>query len=116
MPGNRGDVVPWGEEPGECDLSGCRPGPLRDGFDFVDDPQVLVEVTLDEAGVGPAKIFGVLLARRGNVDLATEIALASVAQVAAFLIPVVALISWAIDPLASASGRLSCSRSEVRRC
>jgi Ca2+:H+ antiporter len=33
------------------------------------------------------------------VELATEIALASSAQVAAFLIPVVALVSWAIHPL-----------------
>ena len=42
----------------------------------------------------------VLLAARGEVALATEIALASSAQVAGFLIPVVVLVSWSIDPLA----------------
>jgi Ca2+:H+ antiporter len=42
----------------------------------------------------------VLLARRGQVRLATEIGLASASQVAAFLIPVVAILSWTIDPLA----------------
>ncbi len=44
----------------------------------------------------------VLLAARGQIKLATEIALALSAQVAGFLIPVVALLSWAIDPLAFA--------------
>ncbi len=44
----------------------------------------------------------VVLAARGQIKLATEIALASSAQVAGFLIPVVALLSWAIDPLALA--------------
>ncbi len=42
----------------------------------------------------------VLLAARGEVALATEIALASSAQVAGFLIPVVVLVSWSLDPLA----------------
>jgi Ca2+:H+ antiporter len=43
----------------------------------------------------------VLLARRGRVKLATEIPLASSAQIAGVLIPAVALISWAFDkPLA----------------
>jgi Ca2+:H+ antiporter len=42
----------------------------------------------------------VLLARRGRVKLAVEISLASSAQIAGFLIPVVALISWGFDPLA----------------
>jgi Ca2+:H+ antiporter len=42
----------------------------------------------------------VLLARRGQLRLATEIALASSAQVAGLLIPAVALLSWAIDPMA----------------
>jgi Ca2+:H+ antiporter len=52
--------------------------------------------------VGNASEHGsaVLVAARGNTQLATEIALASSAQVAAFLIPVVALLSWAIEPLA----------------
>jgi Ca2+:H+ antiporter len=44
----------------------------------------------------------VLLARRGQIRLATEIALASSAQVAGFLIPVIVLLSWALHPLALA--------------
>ena len=36
----------------------------------------------------------------GKIALAAEIALASAAQVAVFLVPAVALISWLIDPLA----------------
>ncbi len=52
--------------------------------------------------VGNATEHGsaVLVAARGHTQLATEIALASSAQVAAFLIPAVALLSWAIDPMA----------------
>jgi Ca2+:H+ antiporter len=42
----------------------------------------------------------VLVAARGNTTLATEIPLASSAQVAGFLIPVVVLLSWTIHPLA----------------
>jgi Ca2+:H+ antiporter len=52
--------------------------------------------------VGNATEHGsaVLLAARGELRLAAEIALASAAQVAGLLIPAVALLSWAIDPLA----------------
>jgi Ca2+:H+ antiporter len=52
--------------------------------------------------VGNAAEHGgaVVVARRGKVMLAAEIALASAAQVAVFLIPAVALLSWAIEPLA----------------
>jgi len=52
--------------------------------------------------VGNAAEHGgaVVVAARGKVKLATEIALASSAQVAVFLIPAVALLSWLIDPLA----------------
>jgi Ca2+:H+ antiporter len=52
--------------------------------------------------VGNAAEHGgaVVVAHRGKVDLAAEIALSSGAQVAVFLIPAVALISWAIEPLA----------------
>ena len=52
--------------------------------------------------VGNAAEHGgaVVIARRGNVRLAAEIALASSAQVAVFLIPAVALLAWAIEPLA----------------
>jgi Ca2+:H+ antiporter len=42
----------------------------------------------------------VLIARRGELRLAAEIGLASASQVAGFLIPAVAIFSWAIDPLA----------------
>jgi Ca2+:H+ antiporter len=54
--------------------------------------------------VGNAAEHGgaVVVAYRGNIKLAAEIALASSAQVAVFLIPAVALLSWAIDPLALA--------------
>ena len=52
--------------------------------------------------VGNAAEHGgaVLVAHRGKVELAAEIALSSSAQVAVFLIPAVALLSWLIDPLA----------------
>ena len=52
--------------------------------------------------VGNAAEHGgaVVVAYRGNIRLAAEIALASSAQVAVFLIPAVALISWLIEPLA----------------
>jgi Ca2+:H+ antiporter len=51
--------------------------------------------------VGNATEHGsaVLLARRGRVKLAVEIPLASSAQIAGLLIPLVALISWGFDPL-----------------
>ncbi len=51
--------------------------------------------------VGNAAEHGgaVVVAHRGNIKLAAEIALASAAQVAVFLIPLVALLSWPIDPL-----------------
>jgi Ca2+:H+ antiporter len=52
--------------------------------------------------VGNAAEHGgaVVVAYRGKIKLAAEIALASAAQVAVFLIPAVALVSWVIDPLA----------------
>jgi Ca2+:H+ antiporter len=52
--------------------------------------------------VGNAAEHGgaVVVARRGRVKLATEIALSSSAQVAVFLIPAVAILAWAIKPLA----------------
>jgi Ca2+:H+ antiporter len=52
--------------------------------------------------VGNATEHGsaVLLGRRGKIRLATEISLASSAQVAGLLIPLVALVSWTIEPLA----------------
>jgi Ca2+:H+ antiporter len=42
----------------------------------------------------------VLLARRGRVKLAVEIPLASSAQIAGLLVPLIALISWGFEPLA----------------
>ncbi len=52
--------------------------------------------------VGNAAEHGgaVIVAYRGKIRLAAEIALASAAQVAVFLIPAVVLVSWLIDPLA----------------
>jgi Ca2+:H+ antiporter len=54
--------------------------------------------------VGNAAEHGgaVIVSRRGQVELATEIAVSSSAQVAVFLIPAVAVISWAISPLSFA--------------
>jgi Ca2+:H+ antiporter len=51
--------------------------------------------------VGNAAEHGgaVIVARRGHVKLATEIAVSSGAQVAVFVIPAVAVLSWAIQPL-----------------
>jgi Ca2+:H+ antiporter len=51
--------------------------------------------------VGNAAEHGgaVVVARRGRVKLATEIALSSSAQVAVFLIPAVAILSWTLKPL-----------------
>jgi Ca2+:H+ antiporter len=57
---------------------------------------VIVAIVGNAAEHGSA----VLLARRGSVRLATEISLASSAQVAGLLIPLVVLASWAIEPLA----------------
>ncbi len=52
--------------------------------------------------VGNAAEHGgaIVVAHRGNIKLAAEIALSSSAQVAVFLIPAVALLSWLIEPLA----------------
>jgi Ca2+:H+ antiporter len=52
--------------------------------------------------VGNAAEHGgaVVVAYRGNIKLAAEIALASSAQVAVFLVPAVALLAWLIEPLA----------------
>jgi Ca2+:H+ antiporter len=58
--------------------------------------------TVIVAIVGNAAEHGgaVVVAYRGRLKLAAEIALASSAQVAVFLIPAVALLSWALNPLA----------------
>jgi Ca2+:H+ antiporter len=52
--------------------------------------------------VGNAAEHGgaVLVAHRGKIALAAEIALSSAAQVAVFLVPAVVVLSWIIEPLA----------------
>jgi Ca2+:H+ antiporter len=52
--------------------------------------------------VGNAAEHGgaIVVAFRGKIALAAEIALSSAAQVAVFLIPAVALLSWLLEPLA----------------
>jgi Ca2+:H+ antiporter len=52
--------------------------------------------------VGNAAEHGgaVIVAHRGKIGLAAEIALSSASQVAVFLVPAVTLIAWLIDPLA----------------
>src|SRR5262249_34114424 len=57
---------------------------------------VIVAVVGNAAEPGGA----VLVALRGKIPLAAEIATSSAAQVAVFLVPAVAIISWAIKPLA----------------
>ncbi|MGH3079366.1 MAG: calcium/proton exchanger [Gaiellaceae bacterium] len=74
-----------------------------------------LEVFADQAGlseffvaavivaiVGNAAEHGgaIIVAYRGKIALAGEIALSSAAQVAVFLIPAVALLSWLLDPIA----------------
>ena len=56
---------------------------------------VIVAIVGNAAEHGSA----VQVARHGQIQLATEISLASSAQVASLLIPLVALLSWAFDPL-----------------
>ena len=56
---------------------------------------VIVAIVGNAAEHGSA----VLVARHGQIELATEISLASSAQVASLLIPLVALLAWALDPL-----------------
>ena len=57
--------------------------------------------------VGNAAEHGgaILVARRGKIALAAEIALSSAAQVAVFLIPAVALLSWLVRPAVALSFR-----------
>ena len=57
---------------------------------------VIVAIVGNAAELGSA----VIVAYRGKIKLAAEIALSSAAQVAVFLIPAVTLLSWLIDPLA----------------
>ena len=72
--------------------------------DFADDLELseFFVAAVIVAIVGNAAEHGgaVVVAYRGRIMLAGEIALASSAQVAVFLIPAVALLSWLLDPLA----------------
>jgi Ca2+:H+ antiporter len=76
-------------------------GTLRAFADTAHLSEFFVAVVI-VAIVGNATEHGsaVLLARRGRVKLAVEIPLASSAQIAGLLIPLVALISWAFEPIA----------------
>jgi Ca2+:H+ antiporter len=56
---------------------------------------VIVAIVGNAAEHGSA----VVVARHGHIELATEISLASSAQVATLLIPLVALLAWTSDPL-----------------
>jgi Ca2+:H+ antiporter len=56
---------------------------------------VIVAIVGNAAEHGSA----IVVAHRGRVKLATEIALSSSAQVAVFLIPAVVILAWAINPL-----------------
>jgi Ca2+:H+ antiporter len=75
-------------------------GSLRTFADQVGVTEFFVSAVI-VAIVGNAAEHGgaVVVAYRGKIALAGEIALASAAQVAVFLIPAVALLSWLIDPL-----------------
>jgi Ca2+:H+ antiporter len=72
--------------------------------DFAEDAELseFFVAAVIVAIVGNAAEHGgaVVVAYRGRIKLAAEIALASSAQVAVFLIPAVALLAWLIDPLA----------------
>jgi Ca2+:H+ antiporter len=76
-------------------------GSLEEFADSVGLSEFFVSAVI-VAIVGNAAEHGgaVVVAYRGKVQLAAEIALASAAQVAVFLIPAVVLLSWLIDPLA----------------
>jgi Ca2+:H+ antiporter len=76
-------------------------GSLEPFADQAGLPQLFVAAVI-VAIVGNAAEHGsaVVVAVRGNTELASEIALASSAQVAAFLVPLVALLSWTIEPMA----------------
>jgi Ca2+:H+ antiporter len=58
-----------------------------------------LEVFSEKAGLSEVFVAAVIVAYRGKIALAGEIALSSAAQVAVFLIPAVALLSWLIEPL-----------------
>ena len=68
--------------------------------------------------VGNAAEHGgaVVVAYRGKINLAAEIALSSGAQVAVFLIPAVTLLSWAIEPARRSRSAWSSSPPSARRC
>lgn len=67
----------------------------RAGFSDFFIAAIIVAVVGNAAEHGGA----VVVAHRGKIKLASAIALQSSAQVAVFLVPAVALLSWLIDPL-----------------
>ena len=67
---------------------GAPAGVLRRGF-------VIVAIVGNATEHGSA----IMLARRGRIKLATEIPLASGAQIAGLVMPLIALLSWAWQPL-----------------
>ena len=72
-------------------------GPGIGGFlnaTFGNAPELIIAIVAIEHG------SAVVLARRGRVKLAVEISMASSAQIAGLLIPLVVLIFWSFDPLA----------------
>src|SRR6266849_5190718 len=72
--GNRRDVVALREQPRQCHLCRCCTSLGSNGFDFVEDAQVALEVLAGEARVGLAPVVvGELL---GRADLAGEEAVA----------------------------------------
>ena len=79
-----------------CSSARSRRSPTRRGLSDFFVAAVIVAIVGNAAEHGGA----VIVAHRGKIKLAAEIALSSSAQVAMFLIPAVVLLSWLIDPLA----------------
>ena len=71
-----------------------------DGFAHAAGLSEFFIATIIVAVVGNAAEHGgaVVIARRGKMKLATEIAVSSSAQVGLFVVPAIALISWAVRP------------------
>ena len=87
-----------------------RRSPSRAGLSDFFVAAVIVAIVGNAAEHGGA----VIVAYRGKIKLAAEIALSSAAQVAVFLIPAVTLISWLIEPLALGFRKVEMTRSPSR--
>ena len=55
--GDRGDVVPAGEDPRECRVCRCRPDLRADRTDLVDEREVAAEVLMDIAADNGLTLF-----------------------------------------------------------